>query len=73
MQLQAQLIQVYSSVNPGLFYRKEHYKIVGILTCHVGDIILEGNKSFNLNLIDNFKNSFMFGLEETKAFTYLGI
>ena len=62
-----------SSVNPGLFYRKEHYEIVGILACYVGDIILGGNKNFNLNFIDNYKNSFMFGLEETKAFTYLGI
>ena len=62
-----------SSVDPGLFYWKEHYKLVGILACHVDDMIWGGNENFKINVIDNLKNNFMFGSEETKAFTYLGI
>ena len=62
-----------SSVDPGLFCWKEHYKLVGILACHVGDMIWRGNENFKINVIDNLKNAFMFGSEETKAFIYLGI
>ena len=31
------------------------------------------NKNFKINIIDNVKNTLLFGSEETKAFTYLGI
>ena len=62
-----------SSVDPGLFFWKEHYKLVGIFACHVDDMIWGGNENFKINVIDNLKNTFMFGSEETKAFTYLGI
>ena len=36
-------------------------------------MIWGGNENFKINAIDNLKNTFMFGSEETKAFTYLGI
>ena len=36
-------------------------------------MIWGGNKNFNINVINNIKNTFMFGSEETKAFTYTGI
>ena len=62
-----------SSVDPGLFGWKEHYKLVGILACHVDGMIWRGNENFKINVIDNLKNTFMFGSEETKAFIYLGI
>ena len=62
-----------SSVDPSLFYWKEHYKLVGILACNVDDMIWGGNENFKSNVINNLKNTFMFGSEETKPFTYLGI
>ena len=62
-----------SSVDPSLFYWKEHYKLVGILACHVDDMIWGGNENFKSNVTNNLKNTFMFGSEETKPFTYLGI
>ena len=62
-----------SSVDPGSFSWKEHYNLVGILVSHVDDMIWGGNKNFKINFMDNLKNTFMFGSEETKAFTYLGI
>ena len=62
-----------SSVDPCLFYWREHYKLVGILACHVDDMIWGGNENFKINVIDNLKNTFMFGSEETKAFAYLCI
>ena len=61
-----------SSFDPGLFYWKEHYKFVGILACYVDDMIWGGNENFTINVIDNLKNTFMFGLEQRKAFTYQG-
>ena len=61
-----------SSIDPGLFYWKENYKPVGIVACYV-DMILGGNDNFEVNVIDNLKNTFIFGSEKTKAFTYLGI
>ena len=62
-----------SSDDPGLFYWKEHYKLVGILACHVDDMIWGGNENFKSNVTNNLKNTFMFGSEETKPFTYLSI
>ena len=55
-----ELIKLGANVNsadPGLFYWEEHYKL----------------ESFKINVIDNLKNTSMFGSEETKAFTYLDI
>ena len=76
MRVKQELIKLganVSPVDPGLFYWKEDYKLVGILTCHVDDMIWGGNKNFKINVIDNLKNTFMFGSEEIKAFTHLGI
>ena len=36
-------------------------------------MIWGGIENFKINVIDNLKNTVMFGTEETKAFTYLGI
>ena len=52
-------------VDPGLFYSNEHYKLIGILGCHVDDMIWGGNKNVKINAINNLKNTFM----ETDAFT----
>ena len=46
-----------SSVDLGLLYRKEHYKLVGIIACHVGDMIWGGNDNFNINVFNNLKNT----------------
>ena len=67
------LVANVSSVDPGFFYWKGHYKIDGILACHVDNMIWGGNEKFKINVIDYFKNTFTFGSEETKAFTYFGI
>ena len=75
MRVKQELIKLganVSPVDPGLFYWKEHYKFVGILACHVDDMFWGGNKNFKINVIDNLKNTFMFGSEE-KAFTHLGM
>ena len=41
-----------SSVDSGLFYWKEHYKLVGILACHVDDMIWGGNENFKFSVTD---------------------
>ena len=40
-----------SSVDPYLFYWKEHYNLVGILTCHVDDISGEVMKTLKSVLL----------------------
>ena len=61
-----------SSVDLGLFYWQEHDKLVGILACYVDDMICKGNENFKIKVINNHKNTFMFGWEETKPLTNLG-
>ena len=46
-----------SSVDLGLLYWKEHYKLVGIIACHVDDMIWGGNDNFNINVFSNLKNT----------------
>ena len=76
MRIKEKLIKLdanVSSVDPGLFYWKEHYKLNGILACHVDGMIWGGTDNFKINVIHDLKNIFMFGSEEIRAFTYLGI
>ena len=64
---------IVSSVDPALFFWEDNNNLIGILACHVDDMIWGGNENFKLNIIDKLKNIFTFGSEETDAFTYLGI
>ena len=36
-------------------------------------MIWGGNENFKINIMNNLKNTFVFGSMETKAFTHLGI
>ena len=37
--------------DPGLFYWKKHYKVVGIVACHVDNMIWGGNENFKSMLL----------------------
>ena len=41
-----------SSVDPALFFRKENYKVIGIIACHVDNMIWGGNENFKKSLIN---------------------
>ena len=62
-----------SSVDPGLFYWKQNSNLIGMLACHVDDMIWGGNQYFKENIIDSLKKTFKFGPEEVDTFTYIGI
>lgn len=75
LHVKEELIKLGTNLNlidPGLFYCKKHYKLAGILACHVDDMICKGNENFKIKVINNHKNTFMFGWEETKPLTNLG-
>ena len=40
-----------SSVDSGLFYWKEHYKLVDMLVCHVDDMVQGGNETLKSMLL----------------------
>ena len=46
---------------------------MGILACHVDDMIWGGNEHFKINIINKLKETFKFGSEEVETFTYIGI
>ena len=54
LHVKEELIKLGTNLNlidPGLFYCKKHYKLAGILACHVDDMI------FKINVINNLKVS----------------
>ena len=61
-----------SSIDPGLFYWRENNTLIGILGCHVDDIILGGNQYFKGTIITKLKEIFKFGPEVMEAFTDIG-
>ena len=56
--------------------KKDIYKdniLIGILLCHVDDMIFGGKVEFHKNVIEKLKFIFKFGSEESNAFKYVGI
>mgnify|MGYP001796156622 CR=1 FL=1 len=62
-----------SRVDPGIFYWKENDKLIGVLACHVDDMIWGGTDDFKGSIIKKLKEIFHFGSEEVESFTYIGI
>ena len=63
MQTQAHLIRVYST---GKNTMNLLVYLFAMLTTWSGDVM----KTLEISVTDNLRNTFMFGLEETKAFMY---
>ena len=62
-----------SSIDPGIFYWQDNSGLIGILACHVDDMIWGGTEYFKNNVINNLKSKFKFGSEETDTFVYIAI
>ena len=45
--------------------------LIGILACHIDDMIWGGNQYFKGTIISKLKEIFNFGHEEMEAFTYI--
>ena len=53
-----------SSIDPGIFYGKENNELIGILVCHVDDIVYGGTTMFENSVIQKLKQIFKFGCVE---------
>jgi hypothetical protein len=47
-------------------------KLVGIVCCHVDDLLIAGNDSFYRNVVEKLFKLFLFSKVEQKKFKYLG-
>ena len=62
-----------SSIDPGLFYWRENNTLIGVLACHIDNMVWGGNQYFKGTIITKLKKIFNFGPEEMEAFRYIGI
>ena len=62
-----------SSTDPGIFCWKENNESIGILICHVDDIVYGGTTMFENSVTQKLKQIFKFGCEDSEVFTYIGI
>ena len=62
-----------SSIGPGIFYWQDDSGLIGILACHMDNMIWGGTEYFETNVIDSLKSTFKFGSEETETLVYTGI
>ena len=67
------LVAKLINVDPGIFYWQDDSGLIGILVCHIDEMIWGGTQYFKSNFIDNLKSTFKFGSEETDTFIYIGI
>ena len=63
---------IISTIDKSLFYAHKDGILVGVVICHVDDILYGGNE-FLLKIIDNLRKIFVFGTEQSDMFTYVGI
>ena len=61
------------STDSGLFYWRENNTLIGILACHIDDMVWGGKQYFKATIIAKLKQIFHFGPEEMEVFTYIGI
>lgn len=62
-----------SKYDDGLFYCHKDSELIGILTCHVDDIIWGGNSVFKKTVVDVICKIFKISREVCSAFIYLGV
>ena len=62
-----------SSTDPGIFCWKEYNELIGILICHVDDIVYGGTAMFENSVTQKLKQTFKLGCEDSEVFTYIGI
>ena len=64
-----------SPLDEGPFFAhcRETGDIVGIITCHVDDLLYGGTSDFWLNAIEKLCVALEFGTENTRAFTCIGM
>ena len=61
LQMREELIKLGANVNSvdlGIFYWKGNNCLVGLLACHVDNMIWAGNEMFETNIINNLKHMF---------------
>ena len=62
-----------SKVENGIFYYQNNGKLIGIMACHVDDLLWGGTDTFKHEIIDKIHSIFKIGKMYSKAFTYVGI
>ena len=64
---------IQSSYDDGLFLAHDNNELVGILTCHVDDILWGGTIQFEQSVIAQIAKVFQISKSHSKAFTYVGV
>ena len=64
---------IQSSYDDGLFFIHKKNQLVGILTCHVDDILWGGTVEFEQSVISQITHIFQISKSHSKAFTYVGV
>ena len=64
-----------SPLDDGLFFAhcRDTGDLIGIIACHVDDLLYGGTSDFQLNVIEKLRVALEFGTENTRAFTYIGM
>ena len=60
------------SGDPGLFTMHEGGRLIGIVCCHVDDLLMAGNENFFSNVVEKLFKIFKFSKVEKKKFKYVG-
>ena len=62
-----------SKVDPAVFYWMDGEELEGILACHVDDFIWGGTENFKQTVVQEIRQTFKVGKEESKTFQYIGM
>ena len=69
-------LNVYpNSLDEGLFFAKSKTtgELIGIIACHVDDLLFGGTDEFHLQVIKPLRVALEFGTENSGAFTFIGM
>ena len=69
-------LNVYpDSVDEGFFFAKSKItgELIGIIACHVDDLLFGGTDEFHLQVIEQLRVALEFGTENSGAFTFIGM
>ena len=62
-----------SKYDDGLFFVRQNNRLIGILSCHVDDILWGGTPAFERTIIGHICKIFMISKNDSQAFEHLGV
>lgn len=69
-----QLGGTVSKVDPAvLYWLDDSCNVMGVLACHVDDLIWDGSDTFSKTVVPHLKAAFQVGCEEHNSFSYIGM